>query len=183
MAVTFPTGGMELPNVNVNFYSTWEGGIATYDWQLEKLNAPTSSFSNSTATYKNSFTGYLALGGSYRVRVRGISALGVTGAYSAWVNFTVAAVSPSHAITRLGDESALVAIAYPNPFMEDVTITNPTGSSRNVTIVDAAGRILVRTIITGTEAQVGQGLAPGIYQVILSGTEGLPVERIRIVRQ
>ena len=190
LSVTFPTENFIMPNKNVYFYSSKEGNISTYEWQVEKLNAPTSSFTGTSATYGRNFGTYLIPGGQYRCRVRGIQASpAVTGAYSAWRAFTVASLLPSPiAVLSVQNptenpaarsEVVFDALAFPNPFSNSITLNLSIPAQTIVS--DLAGKILFNGSLPSGATRLGQDWPSGIYFVRLSAADDRRV--IRIVKQ
>jgi len=187
LSVAFPTENFILPNKNVFFYSTKQGNVDTYEWEVEKLNAPTSSFTGTSTTYGRNFGTYLVPGGQYRCRVRGIQASpAVTGSYSAWRAFTVAAALPAPvalaSVQRQGvnpsarSEIVFNALAFPNPFSSSI-IVNLTTAAETV-VSDLTGKIVFTGSLPSGESRLGQEWPAGIFFIRLHGANERKVIRV-----
>ena len=187
--ITAPASGQIWPNTGVWCYSNWEGSVTQYQWQVEKLNAPTSSTSGTSTFYGRNFASYIQRGGSYRVRVLGYSATqSLTGSYSAWVNFSVSppppgprAEGPDHADAngRIGEE-IIEPATYPNPFGNQVTLSLPPTATL-YTVTDMQGRLVERNTQPQLSQEVGQNWPTGIYLITVATPDG--AKRLRVVKQ
>lgn len=136
----------------------------TYKWQKDGVNI--SSATNST---------YLAtLSGSYTVKVT-ITATGCN------------KTSKATAVTincKMGEETAIAAAAYPNPFNDAVTIQIGSLSQEKaiVRLLDISGRAIhvYNDVDPSAPFEINEDLAPGIYFVRIE--QGTRQEVIKIVK-
>jgi hypothetical protein len=80
--------------------------------------------------------------------------------------------SPSDVQTAVAERSANAAALFPNPATGTVRLHAPAGVASLVTVVDAQGRTVLGELRMPTEGQLAfdiSGLAPGRYQVIVTG--------------
>lgn len=192
ISVTSPAASQIWPNTYVWAYCTWEGSVTQYDWQINKTNSPTSSFSGTSTYYGRNFPTYLVKGGNYQIRVRGTnSGQGITGNWSSWVSFSVAAASPIPAAqgpqkadivaARIGSEGPVEPIAYPNPFTDRILLELP---SQTVAfhVTDLSGRLVhTGTLPIGVQ-EIGAGWPKGVYMVTVQ-TADQGIKRLRVVKQ
>lgn len=192
ISVTSPAASQVWPNTYVWAYCTWEGSVTQYDWEINKTNSPTSSFSGSSTYYGRNFPSYLVKGGNYQIRVRGTnSGQGITGSWSPWVSFSVAAASPIPAAqgpqkadivaARLGSEGPVAPIAYPNPFTDRILLELP-AQTVAFRVTDISGRLVhTGTLPVGVQ-EVGAGWPKGVYMVTVETSEQ-GIKRLRVVKQ
>ncbi len=75
-------------------------------------------------------------------------------------------------VLRLEDETissdtiTFEAIAYPNPFTNNLTLShNATGKEVNIRLLDMLGKVVYETNTTAAEITLGDGLAKGMYHI------------------
>jgi hypothetical protein len=191
LSLTSPTASQVFPNTFVFAYSTWEGSVTEYQWEIEKLTPPTGTQTFTSATFGRNFPTYLARGNSYRIRVRGFAgAQAITGAYSAWVNFSVAppalpAVQGKQQAfvqsARFGSYEAPVAAAYPNPFTDRIILSLPKDAVQ-YQVTDISGRLVERNSQAQSVQEIGASWPRGTYLVLVQNAAGA-IQRIKVQKQ
>jgi hypothetical protein len=175
----------------LNVYASTQPGIDQYEWQVEKTNTPTGSFSKTTPLWYTSFKEYLLAGGQYRVRVRGnATKQGLTGAWTNWATFSVSASAARIAIADevQGAETDLFsqAVLSPNPFAERTNLK--VDSDQNnvfIRVTDLRGRVLEEIHSTNNKSiELGNRWEKGMYiiQVIDVDSNKL-LKTIKAVKQ
>lgn len=79
-------------------------------------------------------------------------------------------------LTRSDDNAVTI---YPNPARNAFTVRIDKGEYSSVKVMNTMGQVVAQRYIDGKETTVNLGTtAPGVYFVVLSGTDGMKVEKI-----
>jgi hypothetical protein len=156
-------------------WATQRPNVTSYDWEVEKISPPTSSYSKTTATRSTKFDEYLVAGQSYRIRVRATaSGQPITGPWSAWVNFSTSA-GAKMGLPFISTNSSSDAInAYPNPFENAclVSLTEDEGESVVIVYNQIGEKIEEFNIYASQPFEVGHHWEKGLYIVNITNSRG-----------
>jgi hypothetical protein len=190
ISISAPTMNSIWQSSGAYAYSTWESGVSQYEWQIEKLNAPTSTFSKTTTSNSSNFPTYLVRGNQYRIRVRGyVVDQSITGSWSPYVIFSLSPPATPFAtpVARTSNTfetnlptPILELAGYPNPFHSTINLRMPKGTTA-ITVLDVQGRIVEQNTSPANDAPLGASWPAGIYTLIADTETG--TERLRIVKQ
>ncbi|MBD0255408.1 MAG: T9SS type A sorting domain-containing protein [Cytophagales bacterium] len=178
------------PTTGPHVYATNLPGVNQFDWQIEKTNAPVSSSSKTTGVSYVNFYGYIQAGGQYRIRVRGnATAQGITGVWSNWATFSVAATaSPRVAAAQSGGDNAAGTGAatqvYPNPFAGTTRLYPGAAAARGTLVVsDVTGKIIEQRPLDGAESvELGASWRGGVYLIKVIDESGA-VRNVRVLKR
>ena len=188
--VTYPTPNIVWSTTGIWCYASFESSITRYDWEVEKTNAPTGTFSGTSTFYGRNFGTFLVRGGEYRIRVRGFAgAQSITGPWSAWVPFRI---TPP-ALPAVGDNAAARASAllaqskegqaqaYPNPFSGKVALELPQAATA-FSVHDLSGRVVEAEQPARPWQQLGETWPAGVYFIRVRSAEG-SLRPLRVVKE
>ncbi len=187
--VTYPTPSIVWNTTGIWCYASFESGITRYDWEVEKTNAPTSTFAGTSTFYGRNFSTFLVRGGQYRIRVRGFAgAQSITGPWSDWVPFSVAppalplveGYAAARSAALLGQQPEGQAIAYPNPFTGRLSVEMPQ-AALSFSVYDLSGRQVEPEQPARPWQQLGEAWPAGVYQIRIRSAEGT-LRPLRVVK-
>jgi hypothetical protein len=192
LSITYPTPSQVWSSRGVFAYSTWENGVTSYQWEIQKTNLPSAAnFTGTSTFYGRNFLSYLVAGGTYQIRVRGVvGSQSITGPYSAWVSFSVSASAPmpppaieaqtNNNIARVGDNK-LEPVAYPNPFSNELMLALPEDAV-GYTVSNLSGQTIETNNTPQPTQQLGITWPQGIYHVQVLRSAG-QVSHLKVVKQ
>ena len=194
LGVTGGEGSMILGNVTdvVSVTTSIDKNLNTFGYALTTNSPATNTSYTPNATYPNWIYDVW-----YEVTVK-LSAFGTAGFGEPLITSVHASPSKTGSNTEIVIDTTCTtisprmsapdaptkinAIAYPNPFGEDITITfiTPLEGDANITITDVAGRVVESIFHSAGTINMGHNLRSGIYFVRI--TQGDYYRIIKIIK-
>jgi|GEM_PF-5208950 len=193
LAISVPTTNQVWTAKGTFAYSTWEAGVTTFGWEIQKTNLPAAAnFTGTSTFYGRNFSSYVVNGGAYQIRVRGIVASqSLTGAYSAWVPFTVSPTASlpaaenqleAYAATaRLAQDAPAEPVAMPNPFTGTLMLNLPK-EAVYYSVTALSGHVIEANKSALTAQAIGASWQPGLYLVQVQMASGR-IRHLKVVKQ
>ncbi len=183
--IYIPTAGQTFSSSDTTFahYTLGVVDATGYDWEIENLTNSTTS-SNSTVAAYTFFNGFLKPGNNYRVRARAISS-SFTGAWSAWVNYSISASGGRTQVNAAAMSLDTEALrAYPNPFTDQILVELPTKSKNtSIQVISHLGQVLESVQVSSSKPlYMGKNLPVGVYTVKITSEDG-SIRFVRIIKQ
>jgi hypothetical protein len=176
-------GNYAVPASDTQLYATAYTGAIAYVFQLSGGDLPSPiEITNDLRTFTlDDFAGLLTPGTTYNVNVRMIfNASDPAGPYGPACSI----VTPGAARQSLV-KGAFDAIAYPNPFVDNVNIDVSTASNEdiNIKVYDMTGRLLEDESVKAGNAiaPIGSDFPTGVYNVIV--TQGNDSKTLRVIKR